>query len=109
MKYANASEGSAKIVQVCRPKWYSVKAMAWVAASVLPGSIEPRGGLAKCEIGSATPQNMRIEPIPAANSMPNQVAVECSGLSSSAPRRTCPYRLIAIQMRKNRNAVTPKM
>ena len=109
MKYANANAGSAKIVHVCRPKWYSVNAMASVAASVLPGSTPPRGGVAKCEIGSATPQNMRIVPMPAANSIPNQVSVECSGPSSSAPSRTWPNRLIAIQMRKNRKAVTPKI
>src|SRR5699024_11305421 len=93
MKYAKASAGSAKMVQVCRPKWYRVNAMASWAASVEAGSTPPRGGVAKCETGSATPQNMRIEPMPAANNMPNQVRVECSGSSSSAPSLTCPNRL----------------
>src|SRR5699024_11597120 len=44
---------------------------AWIPSD------SPRGGLPKWLTGSATPQNMRIVPIPAAKSMPNHVRLEC--------------------------------
>jgi len=84
-----------KIVQVCSPKWYRVKPIAWVAASMDSGSTPCRGGLAKWFTGSATAQNIRIVPMPAANSIANQERLVCSGRSSSAPRRTWPNRLTA--------------
>ena len=49
-------------------------AIASVAAASVPGSTSPIGGSAKCEMGSATPQNMRMVPIPAANSIADQVS-----------------------------------
>lgn len=94
MKYPKHSAGRAKIVQVCRPKWYSVMAMALRAASLDSGSTPRKGGAAKWEIGSATAQNMRIVPMPAAKSMANHASVECSGRESWVPSRSPPNLLI---------------
>ena len=45
--------------------------MAWRAASTVCAS--PTGGSAKCITGSATPKYIRPMPMPAANSIANQV------------------------------------
>lgn len=97
------------MAQVCSPRWYSANAIASSAASTDFGSTPSRGGSPKCEIGSATPQNMSTVPIPAANSMANQDRLLYSGFESCAPRRTLPYLLSAIQIRNASIAVTLKM
>ena len=63
----------------------------------------------KCEIGSATPQNMRMVPIPPAKSIVNhEMKLYCGG-SSRRPSRTWPYGPKATKSRKTSQAVTPKM
>jgi hypothetical protein len=65
-----------------------VKPIASVAASMEAGSTPCRGGFAKWFTGSATAQNIRIVPMPAAKSIENQDRLVCWGRSSSAPSRT---------------------
>ncbi|SIJ34209.1 Uncharacterised protein [Mycobacteroides abscessus subsp. abscessus] len=64
-----------------------MKFIASAAASTVPGSIPvlARGGSPRWLTGSATPQNMRIDPMPAAKSIANHAPLECSGGSSSGP------------------------
>jgi hypothetical protein len=76
-----------------------VKFIASTAAAGVPASMPkegPRGGSPKWLTGSATPQNMRIEPMPAAKSIANQAPFECSGGSSSGPSFARPYREAAM-------------
>ncbi len=83
------------------------RAAAQVPAS-RPSSVA-RGGSPKWLTGSATPQNIRIEPMPAAKSIANQAVPECSGGSSSGPSLTRPKRPAAMKIRNARNTVTPRM
>ena len=61
-----------------------MKAIASWRASMLMAS-RLRGELMAWFIGSATPQNMSMEPVPPAKSMPNHSATVYSGSSSSSP------------------------
>lgn len=72
--------------------------MAISAASGLPGSAVPGGGLTKCDSGSATPQNINPIPIPALNIIAIQETVRNSGFSPSAPSGILPYLLAASQI-----------
>ncbi|MNR45318.1 hypothetical protein D3C85_1641530 [compost metagenome] len=63
------------------------------AACTVPDS--PTGGLVKCMTGSATPKNIKPMPIPAENSMANQLRLRYSGSLWSGPSLMSPYRLIA--------------
>lgn len=59
------------MAQACRPQWKKVIFMdSRAAAAVAPS---PTGGDMKCMTGSATPKNIRPMPMPAENSMANQV------------------------------------
>ncbi len=62
----------------------------------------PSGGFTKCEIGSAAPQNTRPMPMPAANSIDIQLALEKSGSASSPPMRSEPKRPKARYIRNDR-------
>ncbi len=53
------------------PQWKKVIFIASRAAATVPPS--PVGGEMKCITGSATPKNIRPMPMPAENSMANQV------------------------------------
>ena len=64
--------------------------MAVAAAASVPGLARPSGGAARCEIGSATPKNIRPMPMPALNIIAIHETVLNSGRSSSLPRRIRP-------------------
>ncbi len=66
-----------------------VKPIASWRASMLIGS-RPRGELMAWFIGSATPQNISIDPVPPAKSMANHSVRLYSGCSSSSPRTRLP-------------------
>ena len=48
-------------------------AMPRRAAPAVSAASKPSGGCRKCSTGSDTPKNIRPMPVPAANSMANQV------------------------------------
>ena len=76
--------------------------MARTAAAGVLGSARPCGGVAKCEIGSATPYDTRPMPMTALRIIANQVSVENSGRSVSLPSLMSPAGLNARKTRKTR-------
>src|SRR5688572_8928933 len=91
------------MAQGWNPQWKKLYSIARLAASALPGSARPSGGVLRWVSGSATPQNIRPIPMPVANIMDTQEKVENSGTESSGPSLMLPYRVKARNAENTRN------